>query len=50
MDDFYQQLSQGIHKAEALANVQRKFLTDPDYQTYQHPYYWAAFILAGNWF
>lgn len=50
MDDFYQQLSQGIPKAEALANVQRKFINNPDNPSHQHPYYWAAFILAGNWF
>jgi CHAT domain-containing protein len=50
MDDFYQQLSQGIPKAEALANVQRNFINNPDNPSHQHPYYWAAFILAGNWF
>jgi len=50
MDDFYQQLNQGIPKAEALANVQRKFINNPDNPSHQHPYYWAAFILAGNWF
>jgi len=50
MDEFYQQLNQGIHKAEALANAQRNFLTNPDNPSHQHPYYWAAFILAGNWF
>ncbi|MEQ9372091.1 MAG: CHAT domain-containing protein [Coleofasciculus chthonoplastes F3-SA18-01] len=50
MDNFYQQLNQGIPKAEALANVQRKFINNPDNPSHKHPYYWAAFILAGNWF
>ncbi|MEQ8462354.1 CHAT domain-containing protein [Coleofasciculus sp. E1-EBD-02] len=50
MDDFYQQLNQGIPKAKALANVQRQFINNPDNSSHQHPYYWAAFILAGNWF
>lgn len=50
MDDFYQQLNQGIPKAKALANVQRKFINNPDNLAHKHPYYWAAFILAGNWF
>ncbi|MFP4120761.1 MAG: CHAT domain-containing protein [Coleofasciculus sp.] len=50
MDEFYQQLNQSIPKAEALANAQRKFINNPDNPSHQHPYYWAAFILAGNWF
>ncbi|MBW4497788.1 MAG: CHAT domain-containing protein [Oscillatoria princeps RMCB-10] len=46
MGEFYLQLKQGASKAEALQKAQMKFVRD---ETYGHPYYWAAFILAGNW-
>ena len=44
MSEFYLQLKQGASKAEALQKAQVKFVHDK-----RHPYYWAAFILAGNW-
>ncbi|MEM9274422.1 MAG: CHAT domain-containing protein, partial [Cyanobacteria bacterium P01_F01_bin.143] len=45
---FYQNLSQNqdISKAEALRNAQLKLLQNPNYS---HPYYWAPFVLIGNW-
>ncbi|WP_026098309.1 CHAT domain-containing protein [Kamptonema formosum] len=50
MGEFYDQLKQGASKAEALQKAQVKFLRDvDDDDPYRHPYYWAAFILAGNW-
>lgn len=53
MGEFYRALKAGATKAEALQKVQLAFLKNPDhkgeYKNYAHPYYWAAFILAGNW-
>lgn len=36
----------GLSKAEALRQAQRDLLQT---RRYQHPYYWGAFILMGNW-
>jgi CHAT domain-containing protein/predicted negative regulator of RcsB-dependent stress response len=44
MSEFYHQLSQ-TSKAEALRQAQLKLLHSP----YSHPYYWAPFVLIGNW-
>jgi CHAT domain-containing protein len=46
MTEFYQQLSQGIGKAEALRKAQQYMMKQPKYE---HPFYWAPFILVGNW-
>ncbi len=47
MQRFYDNLAQGgFTKAEALRQAQRDMLKDP---SYQHPFYWSAFILIGNW-
>ncbi|MBE9039961.1 CHAT domain-containing protein [Oscillatoriales cyanobacterium LEGE 11467] len=48
MVKFYQQLIEGpgINKAKALRQAQISLLQDP---TYKHPYFWAPFILVGNW-
>lgn len=44
---FYQALSQpDVSKAEALRQAQLQLLSDPQYA---HPFFWSAFILAGNW-
>ncbi|MGK7896850.1 MAG: CHAT domain-containing protein, partial [Xenococcus sp. (in: cyanobacteria)] len=50
MGYFYQNLNenQEISKAEALRDAQLTLLQDPDSQ-YSHPYYWAPFVLIGNW-
>ncbi|MEQ8537392.1 MAG: CHAT domain-containing protein [Coleofasciculus sp. D1-CHI-01] len=45
----YQQLTNStepMSKAEAIQQVQKKFLKNPNYK---HPYYWAPFVLIGNW-
>lgn len=47
MSEFYQQLAQPqMGKAEALRQTQLAMLQDP---VYQHPYYWSAFVLLGDW-
>lgn len=48
MVEFYQQLTQtpGISKAKALQNAQIQLSKKPQYQ---HPFYWASFVLVGNW-
>ncbi|MBI4785296.1 MAG: CHAT domain-containing protein [Oscillatoriophycideae cyanobacterium NC_groundwater_1537_Pr4_S-0.65um_50_18] len=44
---FYAALTQpGMTRAEALRQAQLSLLRSPDYQ---HPYYWAPFVLVGNW-
>ncbi|MBW4595747.1 MAG: CHAT domain-containing protein [Brasilonema angustatum HA4187-MV1] len=48
---FYDQLAHisktGISKAEALRRAQLAILKDRNYR--QQPYYWAAYVLIGNW-
>ncbi|NEP49001.1 MAG: CHAT domain-containing protein [Moorea sp. SIO3C2] len=47
MNRFYQELTDtSISKAEALNRAQKSILQDPNYE---HPYYWAAYIMVGNW-
>ena len=47
MVEFYRHLSQGDgNRAEALRQAQLSLLKQ---QPYQHPYYWAPFVLVGNW-
>lgn len=46
MSEFYQQLSQGVRKAEALRTAQLNLLKQ---SKYEHPFYWAPFVLVGNW-
>lgn len=45
---FFESLAQpGVSKARALQLAQRKLLAET---STAHPYYWAPFILIGNWF
>lgn len=47
MAEFYSQLSQpGVNKAEALRRAQLSILQQG---RYSDPYYWAPFVLVGNW-
>lgn len=49
MSEFYLQLTQAnvnITKAEALRQAQLRLLKNSEYN---HPYYWAPFVLTGNW-
>jgi len=36
----------GLSKAQALRKAQLHLLQDP---AYRHPYYWAPFVIIGNW-
>ena len=47
MGEFYKQLSRpDITKAQALKDAQLSLLKNP---SYEHPYYWAPYVLVGNW-
>ncbi|MBD2167166.1 CHAT domain-containing protein [Calothrix membranacea FACHB-236] len=47
MKEFYQQLNNPqFSKAEVLRKAQLKIMANP---LYQHPYFWASFVLVGNW-
>ncbi len=47
MIKFYQNLADNkLTKAEAVRRAQLSLLQNPDYS---HPYFWAPFILVGNW-
>jgi CHAT domain-containing protein len=50
MGKFYTNLSQDtqISKARALRQAQLDLLASEDSQ-YRHPFYWAPFVLVGNW-
>ncbi|WP_375494387.1 CHAT domain-containing protein [uncultured Nostoc sp.] len=44
---FYTELKKGgVTKAEALHRAQKALLATPEYQ---NPYYWAPYLLVGNW-
>ncbi|MGK7901481.1 MAG: CHAT domain-containing protein [Hormoscilla sp.] len=45
-NQFYPILKTSGSKAQALRDSQLALLNDPQYN---HPYYWAPFILVGNW-
>jgi CHAT domain-containing protein/predicted negative regulator of RcsB-dependent stress response len=47
MSNFYQELLKpAVTKAEAVRQAQLHLLKNPNFS---HPYYWALFILVGNW-
>ena len=47
MSEFYRELTQRkLNRAKALRQAQLALLRDP---TYQHPRYWSAYVLVGNW-
>jgi CHAT domain-containing protein/tetratricopeptide (TPR) repeat protein len=47
MREFYHQLTTSpVSKAEALRQAQLKLLQNP---LHKHPYFWASFVLVGNW-
>ena len=46
MTEFYKALRAGDDKAEALRKAQMAVRADPKFA---HPYYWAGFVLFGDW-
>ncbi|WP_052055546.1 CHAT domain-containing protein [Myxosarcina sp. GI1] len=49
MNEFYQELvrsQSGLNKGEALRQAQLALIDSEDFD---HPFYWAAFVLVGNW-
>lgn len=46
MDSFYQGLDSGLTKAQALQKAQKMLLSESGYPA---PYYWAPYVLVGNW-
>ena len=46
MSDFYSNLKEGNSRGEALRRAQAKLIADGKYS---HPFYWAPFILLGDW-
>ena len=48
MEYFYQNLSEGKSKPEALRMAKLKYLESTDDELLKHPYYWAAFTVSGN--
>lgn len=47
MSDFYHELSDNnLPKAEAVRQAQLSLLNNP---WYRHPFYWAPYVLLGNW-
>ncbi|MEO1590660.1 MAG: CHAT domain-containing protein [Cyanobacteria bacterium J06632_22] len=48
ISQFYQELASGeVTKAEALRRAQQSILAMPRFR--EHPFYWAPYILVGNW-
>ncbi|MFS4417296.1 CHAT domain-containing protein [Maribacter sp. 2307ULW6-5] len=48
MDHFYEGLSKGKSKKEALREAKLKYLETTDDEFLKHPYYWAAFVVSGD--
>lgn len=48
MEYFYQGLSEGKSKTEALREAKLKYLETTDDELLRHPYYWAAFVVSGD--
>jgi CHAT domain-containing protein/tetratricopeptide (TPR) repeat protein len=50
MSQFYNELAHSqVTKAEALRRAQLYLLDNAKTSNYRRPYYWAAYILVGNW-
>lgn len=47
MTRYYENLTSGLGRSKALREVQLAMIRESN--EYSHPYYWASFILAGDW-
>ncbi|MAU15353.1 MAG: hypothetical protein CMH46_07420 [Muricauda sp.] len=48
MDYFYEELSDGKTKDEALRQAKLRYLNSVDDELLKHPYYWGAFVVSGD--
>lgn len=48
MEFFYEGLSEGLSKKEALRDAKLKYLSSTDDNLLRHPYYWSAFVVSGD--
>lgn len=48
MTKFYENLTDGMDKDEALRTAQQEFLRENTDPLYRHPYYWAGFVVMGD--
>ena len=48
MGFFYESLSKGKSKKEALRDAKLTYLETTEDELLKHPYYWAAFTVSGN--
>ncbi len=46
MVEFYKRLAAGESKSAAMQSAQAKLIANPNYN---HPFYWAPFVLMGDW-
>ena len=46
MQAFYTRLIDGVGRGEALRQAKAALREDP---RFGHPFYWAAFVLSGDW-
>jgi CHAT domain-containing protein/Tfp pilus assembly protein PilF len=46
MEAFYAELEQGSDVARALQRAQQRLISEEDWS---HPWYWAGFVLVGDW-
>ena len=46
MESFYRRLEKGEGRGEAMQNAQLEILRS---RTHSHPFYWAAFVVSGEW-
>jgi CHAT domain-containing protein len=49
MVDFYGRVRSGQDKATALMETKRQMMDHPEHPEYRDPFYWAAFVLQGEW-
>ena len=49
MVSFYKYLEKGENKSEALRNAKIEYLTSTSDKNLLHPFYWAGFVLNGNY-
>ena len=48
MEEFYQKLSQGLHKHDALQQAKLRYLEEAYTPALGHPFYWAGFVFLGE--